>query len=107
MRLVHEAPASEGWLHEIKYDGYRIHARIGDRKATLLARTGLDWSHRYRRTIEALREAEEILDSGCVAHNLFWFAQSAIDHKLTVDEWDEVARYARRLDNYICEEPLA
>ena len=55
----------------------------------------------------ALREAEEILDSGCVAHNQFWFAQSAIDQKLTVGEWDEVDRYARRLENYIREEPLA
>jgi hypothetical protein len=27
-RLVDEAPAGDGWLHEIKYDGYRTHARI-------------------------------------------------------------------------------
>ena len=27
-RLVAEAPAGPGWLHEIKYDGYRMHARI-------------------------------------------------------------------------------
>jgi ATP-dependent DNA ligase len=27
-RLVDEAPAGHGWLHEIKYDGYRMHARI-------------------------------------------------------------------------------
>jgi ATP-dependent DNA ligase len=53
-RLVDEAPAGDGWLHEIKYDGYRMHARIDGGKATLLTRTGLDWSHRYRRTIEAL-----------------------------------------------------
>jgi ATP-dependent DNA ligase len=26
-RLVDEAPAGAGWLHEIKYDGYRMHAR--------------------------------------------------------------------------------
>jgi hypothetical protein len=36
----------------------------------------------------------------CVAH----FAQSAIDQKRTVGEWDEVDRYARRLENYIREE---
>jgi ATP-dependent DNA ligase len=55
-RLVDEAPTGDAWLHEIKYDGYRMHARIDSGKATLLTRTGLDWSHRYRRTIEALRE---------------------------------------------------
>lgn len=54
-RLVAEAPVGEGWLHEIKYDGYRMHGRIDGGKAKLLTRTGLDWSHRYRRTIEALQ----------------------------------------------------
>jgi DNA ligase D-like protein (predicted ligase) len=53
-RLVDEAPAGAGWLHEIKFDGYRMHARIDGRDIRLLTRTGLDWSHRYRRTIEAL-----------------------------------------------------
>jgi ATP-dependent DNA ligase len=54
-RLVDEAPTGDGWLHEIKYDGYRMHARIDGPDIKLLTRTGLDWSHRYRRTIEALR----------------------------------------------------
>jgi bifunctional non-homologous end joining protein LigD len=50
-RLVDEAPAGDGWLHEIKFDGYRMHARIDGGQAKLLTRTGLDWSHRYSRTI--------------------------------------------------------
>jgi hypothetical protein len=54
-RLVDEAPAGSDWLHEIKYDGYRMHARIDGDKIQLLTRAGLDWSHRYKRTIEALR----------------------------------------------------
>ena len=54
-RLVEEAPGGADWLHEIKYDGYRMHARIDGDKIQLLTRTGLDWSHRYKRTIEALR----------------------------------------------------
>ena len=53
-RLVDEAPTGDGWLHEIKYDGYRMHARIDGGKASLLARTGLNWSHRYERTIASL-----------------------------------------------------
>ena len=32
-----------------------MHARIDGRDIKLLTRTGLDWSHRYRRTIAALR----------------------------------------------------
>ena len=53
-RLLDEAPTGKDWLHEIKYDGYRMHARIDGGQVKLLTRTGLDWSHRYRRTIEAL-----------------------------------------------------
>jgi ATP-dependent DNA ligase len=33
-----------------------MHARIDGKDIKLLTRTGLDWSHRYRRTVEALRE---------------------------------------------------
>jgi ATP-dependent DNA ligase len=54
-RLVDEAPTGHSWLHEIKYDGYRMYARIDGADIKLLTRTGLDWSHRYRTTIEALR----------------------------------------------------
>jgi DNA ligase D-like protein (predicted ligase) len=54
-RVVDEAPAGDGWLHEIKYDGYRMHVRFDHGKIQLLTRTGLDWSKRYRHTIEALR----------------------------------------------------
>jgi DNA ligase D-like protein (predicted ligase) len=54
-RLADEAPTGSDWLHEIKYDGYRMHVRIDGEKVQLLTRTGLDWSHRYKRTIEALR----------------------------------------------------
>jgi ATP-dependent DNA ligase len=55
-RLVDEAPTGDDWLHEIKYDGYRMHARIDGDQVKLLTRTGLYWSHRYRRTIEATAE---------------------------------------------------
>ena len=50
-----ETPAGDDWLHEIKYDGYRMHARLDRGKIQFLTRTGLDWSRRYPRTIEALR----------------------------------------------------
>lgn len=40
-RLVDEAPAGRGWVHEIKYDGYRMHARIESGKAKRLTRPRL------------------------------------------------------------------
>jgi DNA ligase D-like protein (predicted ligase) len=46
-RLVDAAPQGEGWLHEIKYDGYRMHARLDHGAVKLLTRTGLDWTPKY------------------------------------------------------------
>lgn len=40
-------PSEEGWIHEIKFDGYRIQIRIEDGEVTLKTRKGLDWTARY------------------------------------------------------------
>jgi bifunctional non-homologous end joining protein LigD len=45
--LVDGPPQGPERLHEIKYDGYRVHARLDRGKAQLLTRTGLDWNHKY------------------------------------------------------------
>src|ERR1700752_983550 len=53
-KLVDQAPDGPEWLHEIKFDGYRMHAP-GDRGAVrLLTRTGLDWTHKYPAIAAAL-----------------------------------------------------
>jgi bifunctional non-homologous end joining protein LigD len=46
-RLLCEPPEGSEWLHEIKYDGYRMHARLDHGKSQLLTRTGLDRTHKY------------------------------------------------------------
>ena len=55
---------------------------------------------------QLLREAESILDVGCVSHNHFYFAQTAIEHSLASEEWGEVERYASRLEAYTKAQPL-
>jgi DNA ligase D-like protein (predicted ligase) len=45
--LVDAAPDGPAWLHEIKFDGYRMHARLDGGAVRLLTRTGLDWTHKY------------------------------------------------------------
>jgi ATP-dependent DNA ligase len=47
-------PLGPGWLHEIKYDGYRTHARLDYGRVSLLTRTGLDWTHKYPSIAAAL-----------------------------------------------------
>jgi bifunctional non-homologous end joining protein LigD len=46
-KLVDQAPDGPGWLHEIKFDGYRMHARLYRGGVRLLTRTGLDWTSKY------------------------------------------------------------
>ncbi|WP_158929712.1 DNA ligase D [Acidisphaera sp. S103] len=45
--LVATPPAGDRWLHEIKFDGYRLQARIEAGKVKLLTRSGLDWTDRF------------------------------------------------------------
>ncbi|KQV83371.1 DNA ligase D [Rhizobium sp. Root1220] len=40
-------PSASGWIHEIKFDGYRIQMRIQDGEVTLKTRKGLDWTAKY------------------------------------------------------------
>lgn len=41
-------PAGEGWLHELKLDGYRMQARKNGSAVQMLTRKGLDWTDRVR-----------------------------------------------------------
>jgi ATP-dependent DNA ligase len=45
--LVNESAEGADWLHEIKFDGYRMHARLDQGAIRLLTRTGLDWTDKY------------------------------------------------------------
>ena len=60
--LVDEVPGGSGWLHEFKYDGYRLLIATGDNVATAWTRNGKDWSDRFR----ALARAAGSLPSGCL-----------------------------------------
>jgi bifunctional non-homologous end joining protein LigD len=49
LATVAEAPPSgDGWLHEIKFDGYRAIAAIGGGRARIFTRNGLDWTDRFK-----------------------------------------------------------
>lgn len=47
-------PTGPGWLHEVKYDGYRIIARKAGDDITLFSRSGLDWTVRFPAIAKAL-----------------------------------------------------
>lgn len=41
------APSGEQWLHEIKYDGYRVQLHVNKQRRIIFTRTGLDWTKRF------------------------------------------------------------
>ena len=45
--LVTAPPAGDEWLHEMKFDGYRILCRIADGRATLWSRNARDWTAQF------------------------------------------------------------
>lgn len=68
--LVVEAPKGEQWLHEIKWDGYRLIGKIYQNEITLLTRRNNDWTHQFPalvRAIKSLRLKDSILDGEVVA----------------------------------------
>ena len=63
--LVKSAPEGDEWLHEIKYDGYRIGCRIRGRRVALYSRNGKDWTTAFpeiARAAAALRLDDALLD---------------------------------------------
>ena len=52
--LVERPPLGDQWLHEIKFDGYRMLAHLRYGKALLMSRNGLDWSGRSPELAEVL-----------------------------------------------------
>jgi DNA ligase D-like protein (predicted ligase) len=64
-RLVKEAPDDDRWVHELKYDGYRIGCRIERGKATLISRNGKDWTAAFpevREAAERLKVRQALID---------------------------------------------
>jgi bifunctional non-homologous end joining protein LigD len=54
--LSEKAPQAGDWVHEIKFDGYRVQARLEDGKVKLLTRKGLDWTHKFPTIAAAVAE---------------------------------------------------
>lgn len=67
--LVKEPPAGDEWLHEIKFDGYRIGCHRRGTRVTLTSRNGKDWTAAFPEIADAVRalKADEVMLDGEVA----------------------------------------
>ncbi len=57
-------PAAKGWIHEIKFDGYRIQMRVAGGQVTLKTRKGLDWTAKYPAIAKSAEELPDAIIDG-------------------------------------------
>ncbi|MBR1153593.1 DNA ligase D [Bradyrhizobium sp. JYMT SZCCT0428] len=76
-KSVERPPAGGDWVHEIKFDGYRIQMRVEDGDVTLKTRKGLDWTAKFGPAIStAARNLSDCLIDGEIV---------ALDHRGSPD----------------------
>jgi bifunctional non-homologous end joining protein LigD len=72
-RLSALPPEGDDWVHEVKFDGYRIQARVVGKQATLKTRGGQDWTRRLGtrlvRALSRLHCGNAVLDGEVIAEN--------------------------------------
>jgi bifunctional non-homologous end joining protein LigD len=56
--LVNAIPKGDEWLHEIKFDGYRILCRIDNGQVSFLTREAQDWTNRFKTLANPARKLE-------------------------------------------------
>jgi bifunctional non-homologous end joining protein LigD len=70
--LADKPPENAQWLHEVKFDGYRIQPHLDGGRAVLMTRRGLDWTSRFAKLAEAvatLPVGSAVLDGEIVAES--------------------------------------
>src|SRR3954465_13298571 len=71
--LIDKAPVGDGWIHELKHDGFRILAFKDGDKVRLWSRNGRDWSSEFVCIAAAMRALpfnRVMLDGEAIAHCL-------------------------------------
>lgn len=64
---VESPPNSDGWCHEIKFDGYRTQLRVEDGEAVLNTRKGLDWTEKFSAIAKEAKSLPDVLIDGEIA----------------------------------------
>ena len=58
--LVNRPPEGVGWLHEIKFDGYRLLAFLSNSNAFLRTRNGKDWTSKFPSLVGSLKNLKAV-----------------------------------------------
>jgi len=106
-------PVSEGWVHEIKFDGYRIQMRIESGEVTLKTRKGLDWTAKFSAIAAAAAGLPDSIIDGeiCALDQDGAPDFAALQAALSEDDTDDLVFFAFDLlfdgDNDLRQKPLS
>ena len=93
--LKSKAPKGDQWLHEIKFDGYRIQVHITSGRKKVFTRNGLDWTKRFSVLAGALDiPGEAIIDGEVVVTHEGRTNFSELQAELAAGRQDRLVYYA-------------
>src|SRR5579872_3910388 len=97
--LSKSPPAGDKWLHEIKFDGYRLQAHIEEDEVRLWTRGGLDWTEKFgdgiREALRKLPARTALIDGELVVENESGVSEfSLLQADLSERRFDRFAYYA-------------
>jgi bifunctional non-homologous end joining protein LigD len=93
--LKSKAPLGEQWLHEIKFDGYRMQVHISSGRKKVCTRNGLDWTKRFSVIAGALDiPGEAIIDGEVVVTHEGRTNFSELQAELAAGRQDRLVFYA-------------
>ncbi len=93
--LKYKAPKGEQWLHEIKYDGYRVQVHANRGRKKVYTRNGLDWTKRFSTIAAALDiPGEAIIDGEVVVVHDGRTNFSELQAELAAGRQDRLVYYA-------------
>jgi bifunctional non-homologous end joining protein LigD len=66
---IEKVPAGERWIHEIKFDGYRVQVHLANEAVKIFTRRGNDWTKRFKRVAHdawRIKAASAVVDGEIV-----------------------------------------
>jgi len=66
---IEKVPSGERWIHEIKFDGYRVQVHLANETAKIFTRRGHDWTHRFKKVAHdawRIKASSAVLDGEIV-----------------------------------------
>jgi bifunctional non-homologous end joining protein LigD len=66
---IAKVPSGERWVHEIKFDGYRVQVHLANEAIRIFTRRGHDWTHRFKKVSHDawhIRAASAVIDGEIV-----------------------------------------